>query len=221
MAQKQVCKVTWVKSDPLAMASQGETSVTKMTSNSSVPTPTVPLSDMTAACSAVRSTYPTRLGDDEERIAFTNAVTNLDEKLHLQITYVDECASGDPVIIIGCGFTPTSLTKTRATITEPITAIKLTPKSGGNLKLYIENLPIGCKSVTYVIFTNGVYDIILDSNNTLIIPDGAKGIRIIPKGKAKQTVRGLSTFTSVSLIAYSVNAAGMSAPSGVFSTKLL
>jgi hypothetical protein len=220
MAITLECKVSWKKSNPLGMASVGEKSVTKMTGNTAVPTPRIPLSVISTACALVRSTFPTRLGNDDERLAASNAVTDLDEKLHEQILYVDEQANGDDVIIVSCGFVATSATKTKAVISDPLVSVVITPKAGGTIKLNAD-MPIGAKSIVYFVFTQGVFDLIIENDNTIIIPDDAKGVRLVPRGKARQTVKGLSAFASVSVVGYAVNAAGISAASIVFTSKIL
>ena len=214
-----VCKITWAKSDPLAMASTADNAVKKMTGNTDVPLPTVPLDELQKASDLVKSTFPDRLGDEDQRIAATDAVDDLDAKLHTEVVYVDGQAQGSQKVINGCGFEATSDERTKATISDQIKSMKLTPKVGGSVKLLVE-IPIGATGLFYVVFTNGVFPLTL-VENILIIPEGATGVRVVPRGKAKMTLKGFSAFPSITIVGYATNAAGISAPSNPFTTQIL
>ena len=214
-----VCKITWAKSAPLAMASIADNAVTKMTGNADVPLPPVSLDDLKKASDLVKTTFPTRLGDDDQRIAASNAVNDLDSILHQEVVYVDGQAKGSQKIINGCGFEATSDTRTKATITDQIKSIKLTPKVGGSVKMLTET-PIGATGLFYVVFTNGIFPLTL-IDNMLILPEGATGVQLVPRGKAKMTLKGFSAFPSVTIVGYATNAAGISAPSNPFTTQIL
>ena len=214
-----VCKITWTKSDPLGMASIADNSVTKMTGNTDVPTPPVTLKDEQIASDLVKTTFPDRLGDADQRIAASNAVDDLDAILHQQTGYVNVQAQGSEKVINGCGFDATSDERTKATVTDQIKSMKLTPKVGGSVKLLVE-IPIGATGLFYVVFTNGVFPLTL-VENMLTIPAGATGVQLVPRGKGKMTLKGFSAFPSITIVGYATNAAGISAPSNPFTTQIL
>ena len=214
-----VCKITWTKNDPLGMASIGDNSVAKMTGNGDVPNPPTPMDDVSKACQRVRNAFPDRLGDDLQRQEAVDADTALDEILHEQVVYVDSRAKGDKKIIIGCGFEATSDTRTKAVITEEVKSVKLTPKVGGSVKVLTE-IPVGSKGLFFVVFTGAVYTLTV-VEKMIVIPPGASGIQLVPRGKGAMTLKGFSAFSSISIVVYSINAAGISAVSNVFTTQIL
>ena len=214
-----MCKITWNKNNPLDMASQANFRVTKMTGNGVYPTPPTPMVDVTGSANLLIALFPTRLGDAGERTAFGNAADDLDTIMHGLATYSDDASGGNKTKLIGGGWTTTKDTREKAVITGPVVTVKLTPIAGGGLKIGAKK-PVGCKKIVYVLFTGDVVTLIIDGDQ-LIIPDGAKGVRIVPEGTSNMTLTGFSLFPSVSVVAYSVNAAGISAASGVFFTKIL
>ena len=212
-------KITWSKDEPLEMASQAKHTVTEMTGNSNYTSPDVPLPDMDDAADLVIAKYPTRNGTELQKQAFKDAVVDLDDLLHKQARYINEKSEGDRTKIISGGWTPTATTRSRSVITDKVEVLKLKPIGGGVLKVHAKK-PIGCDKLFYVIYTGEVVDLIIRGTQ-FIIPDNARGVQIVANGRQSMRLTGFSDFAKVSIVAYSINAAGISPPSGVFSTKIL
>ena len=212
-------KITWDKEKPLEMASQAKHTVTEMTANTYYTTPDVPLPDVEDAADLVIAKYPTRNGTDLQKQVFKDSVIDLDDKMHKQARYVNEKSGGNSTVIISGGWIPTSTARVRAVITDKVEVVILTPIAGGNLKVYAEK-PAGCEKLFYVIYTGEVVEL-TTRGTQFIIPVDAKGIQIVANGKQRMRLSGFSDFSKVSMMVYSINAAGISPPSGVFSTKIL
>jgi hypothetical protein len=86
--------------------------VSRMTGNTSFPTPDVPLTQLTTATNNLETAYnAAQGGGKQQKAAMRAAEVILNDLLHKQAAYVDRIAAGNETLILGAGFECTAQPK--------------------------------------------------------------------------------------------------------------
>jgi hypothetical protein len=208
MPKQIVVKITWSVKKPLLMASFAKEVATDMTGNATYPQPPVKPSDLADAAELVIKTYALRNNGAEAKTNFENALSDLDNMLHLQEEYVSHVAAGDTLKIESAGFVATTNERNAAVRPEAPNASKLTALGGGRLKSSV-NKVIGATDYTHIFYTDPDSIIVLDQFH--ISFSSAKGGKfIVATGGLYEEVSGLPELTKAYVIVVAHNSAGYS-----------
>ena len=216
MTKVIVVLISWLATKQLKMIALA-TSVAKLmlTNVATFATPDVSLTALTAAAKRLQDAYNGRKNGDAGRLEYKNAAEALDVLLHSQATYVNGIAKGNSAIIVLSGFTATSNDKVKKTKTDaPGPVLTVTP-GGGVLDLGIKKVK-DAASYIFVIFLGVVGEVIVGDNYVRTTTDAI----IVTKGKLSEIVAGLKIGTTVTVLALTQNAGGISA-AGPATTKLI
>jgi hypothetical protein len=212
MPKAIVVRITWSVTKPLKLFSTANNVYAEMTANVALfSTPTVPLKDLKAANEEAQDAYNKRLNGDLAKEQNKTKLEDLSNLLRSQAIYVNGIAKGNSETILKAGFEATNNEVKKSVIPASTKAAALQTLGNGALKANLVKVE-GATSYTYVIFLGTPTTITVDGN-TLIIGATTEGVIIIPNGKTFQTIYNLPIGTTVTVVAFAQNSAGVSAAS--------
>ena len=216
MAKLIVVLINWALTKQLAMIALGTNVGTLMLKNiATFALPDVDLIVLKTATARLQSAYNARKGDANAKLEYINAAIALDALLHTQANYVNYTAKGDASIIGLSGYTASTNTKVKKAKTGAPGAVGTKTSGGGILELTIAKVK-NAASYIYVIFLGVVGEVIVGNNYVRTTTDSI----IVTKGKLRETVAFLPIGSTVTILALTQNAGGIS-PAGPSVTKLI
>jgi len=216
MAKIIAVLISWALNKQKDMIALATNIVTVMGKNiATYSTPDVPLTVLTTAAKRLQDAYNARKGDADAKLEYENAAIALDALLHTQAGYVNYTTKGDEVKILLSGFAASSNSKTKKAKTGAPGAVGTKTSGGGILDLSIAKVK-NASSYIYVIFLGVVGEVIVGNNYVRTTTDSI----IVTKGKLRETVAFLPIGSTVTILALTQNAGGIS-PAGPSVTKLI
>ena len=216
MAKIIAVLISWALNKQLGMVTLATNIVTVMGRNiATYPLPDVVLTVLTTAAKRLQDAYNDRKNGKDGKLEYTKAAAALNVLLHTQASYVDYTAKGDEAKILLSGFDVTSNEKVKKSKTGAPSAVGTNTPGGGLLELSIAKVK-NATSYIYVIFLGIVGEVIVGSNYVRTTTDSI----IVTKGGLKETVSFLTIGTTVTVLALTQNAGGIS-PAGPSRTKLI
>ena len=216
MGKLIVVLINWSLTKQLVMISLATNVVTLMTKNiATFPLPDVVLAVLTAAAKRLQDAYNARKNGAEAKLEYTNAAIALDALLHTQAGYINYTAKGNEAIILLSGYKATSNTVVKKTKTGAPGAVGTTTPGGGILELSLTKVK-NAASYIYIIFLGVVGEVIVGANYVRTTTDSI----IVTKGGLKETVSFLPKGSTVTVMALTQNAGGIS-PVGPSVTKTI
>jgi len=208
--------ITWALKKQKDMIALATNIVTVMGKNiATYATPDVPLTVLTTAAKRLKDAYNARKGNADAKLEYKNAAIDLDALLHTQASYVNYKAKGDEAMILLSGFEASSNAKVKKQKTGAPGAVGTKTSGGGILELTIAKVK-NAASYIYVIFLGVVGEVIVGNNYVRTTTDSI----IVTKGKLRETVAFLPIGSTVTILALTQNAGGIS-PAGPSVTKLI
>jgi hypothetical protein len=221
MPKKIVVKVNWDVEKPTEMAAFTHTVATNLTANAvTFPTPPYTPTLLNTAATLVENTFTNRNNGDVARLAFENAVKDLDTKLHAVADYVSNVANGDTTKIDITGFSATSNTRTPAVRITTIAPPTLTPIMGGMVKSVIPAIK-NADNYTHIACTDPSTIITVMDNQIKFENQPNQPVYIIANGNANETFTNLATQSRLFVWVVAHNTAGNSPLSPMVSTAVI
>ena len=216
MAKIITVLITWALARQKDMIALATNIVTVMGKNiATYATPDVPLTTLTTAAKRLQDAFNGRKNGKDAKLEYTNAAIDLDALLHTQVTYVNYIAKGDEAKILLSGFEASNGTKTKKAKTGAPGAVGTKTSGGGIIDLSIAKVK-NASSYIYVIFLGAVGEVIVGNNYVRTTTDSI----IVTKGKLRESVSFLTIGSTVTILALTQNAGGIS-PAGPSVTKLI
>ena len=216
MAKIIAVLISWTLNKQLGMITLATNIVTVMGKNiATYALPDVPLTVLTIAAKRLQDAYNARKNGKDAKLEYKNAAIALDALLHTQASYVNYTAKGDEAKILLSGFEATSTVKVKKPKTGAPKAVGTNTPGGGILELSIEKVK-NATSYIYVIFLGVVGEVIVGNNYVRTTTDSI----IVTKGGVRETVSFLTIGSTVTVLALTQNASGIS-PAGPSRTKLI
>ena len=216
MAKIIAVLINWSVKKQLGMITLATNIVTVMGKNiATYALPDVPLTVLTTAAKRLQDAYNARKNGADAKLEYTNAAVALDALLHTQASYVDYIAKGDEAKILLSGFSASNVTKTKKAKTGAPGAVGTTTPGGGLLELSIAKVK-DATSYIFVIFLGVVGEVIVGRNYVRTTTDSI----VVTKGKLRETVSFLTIGSTVTVLALTQNAGGIS-PAGPSVSKFI
>ena len=216
MAKILVVLITWVVTQQLKMIALALKVVKIMGDNvATYATPDVVLTVLKDAATRLQTAYNNRLNGDDARREYVAAAENLDLLLHNQAIYVNGVAKGSAAKIALSGFDSTTNDRVKKNKTAAPGPVDLQTPGGGLLKLKVGAVT-DADSYIYIIFLDVVSIITVGANYVRTTTDSI----IITKRNLSEIIEGLTIGITVTVVALTQNAGGIS-PAGPSTTKLI
>ena len=216
MAKIIAVLISWALNKQMGMVTLATNIVTVMGKNiSTYPLPDVVLTVLTKAATRLQDAYNARKNGKEAKLEYKNAAIALDALLHTQASYVNYTTKGDEAKILLSGFDATSNEKVMKSKTGAPSAVGTNTPGGGILELSVAKVK-NATSYIYVIFLGIVGEVIVGANYVRTTTDSI----IVTRGGLRETVSFLTIGSTVTVLALTQNADGIS-PAGPSRTKLI
>ncbi len=217
MKRKIIVLISWTKLSVLDYVLFSNTVIFCLTGNIKFPNLPATMLALKAATDRLQAAYPNRKKGDDEKVEFKNAKKELNALLHKFAEYVNLVADGNEALILSAGFVPSKSTSTHAGIPDCPGMVKLATVMGGTLIVEVGKVE-GAVSYIFLLFLGVDYFIVEVNNNFLTLSPSSIRTILIPDGKLKETVTGLTPGTIVYVQALAQNSAGKSAFSPLSNT---
>jgi len=212
MPKQIVVRITWKISKPEKLLFVANYVYSEMSANAALfSSPKVPLKDFKAAIEETTEAYNKRKNGESAKGLNKEKLEELNGLLYDQAGYVNSIAVGSSAIILKSGFEPISNEVKKAVTPGSPKAAELKTLGNGTLKVNILKVE-GAIAYTYVLFLGAISTITVDFNVLKVSP-ATEDVIILPYGKTFETFYNLPIGTTVTVIAFAQNSAGVSAAS--------